>query len=120
MENMNTSTGDTAVMEVSQEGKKIATISYITVIGLIIAFVMNNDKKDPFASYHIRQVVGLAVSGLVMGVVGMVPILGWLVVLLGSFVLLYMWIMGLINAINGRLKPVPLLGKQYAKWFSEL
>ena len=40
---------------VASEGKNIAIISYITIIGLIIAFVMNNDKKDAFASYHIKQ-----------------------------------------------------------------
>lgn len=28
-----------------QEGKNIAIIAYITIIGLIVAFVMNNDKK---------------------------------------------------------------------------
>lgn len=29
-----------------QEGKNIAIIAYITIIGLIVAFVMNNDKKQ--------------------------------------------------------------------------
>ena len=35
--------------------KSIAIIAYLTLIGLIVAFVMNNDKKQPFAAYHIRQ-----------------------------------------------------------------
>ena len=38
-----------------QEGKTIAIISYITIIGLIIAFIMNQSKKNSFASFHIRQ-----------------------------------------------------------------
>lgn len=28
------------------QGKNIAIISYLTVIGLVIAFVMNNEKKS--------------------------------------------------------------------------
>ncbi len=103
-----------------KEGKTIALIAYITVIGLIIAFVMNNDKKNAFASYHIKQSLGLALTGFALGVIGMVPILGWIIDLLGIFVLLFMWIMGLINAINGRDKPVPILGSKYSEWFKNL
>ncbi len=48
----------------NEDAKKIAIIAYITIIGLIIAYVMNNDKKLPFASYHIRQSLGLGVTAL--------------------------------------------------------
>ncbi len=101
----------------SSEEKNIAIISYITLIGLIIAFVMNNEKKAAFPTYHIKQSLGLAVTGLALGVVGMVPILGWIVSFLGSVGLLYLWIMGLLNAINQKEKPVPWLGEKYAEWF---
>ncbi len=99
------------------EGKTLATIAYITIIGLIIAFVQNNEKKNAFAFFHIRQSVGLALTGLALGVIGMVPILGWIINILGIFVLIYMWIMGLMNAINGKEKTVPLLGDKYEEWF---
>ena len=55
---------------VSSEEKHIAVIAYITIIGLIIAFVMNNDKKAAFPTYHIKQSLGLALTGLALGVVG--------------------------------------------------
>ena len=83
---------------VVNEGKNIAIIAYITIIGLIIAYVMNNDKKDAFATYHIKQSLGLAATGLALGIVGMIPILGWIINILGIIVLLYMWVMGLMNA----------------------
>ena len=51
---------------VINEGKNIAIIAYITIIGLIIAYVMNNDKKDAFATYHIKQSLGLAATGLAL------------------------------------------------------
>jgi len=78
---------------------------------------MNNEKKLEFASYHVRQSVGLCVTGLALGVIGMIPILGWIINILGIFVLLYMWIMGLMNAINEKEKPTPFLGKKFEEWF---
>lgn len=98
----------------------IAVIAYLTLIGLIIAFVMNNEKKDPFATYHIKQSLGLTVCGLAVFVVGMIPILGWIVSFFGSLFLLYLWIMGLINAINGKVKSVPVLGNKFEKWFRNI
>jgi len=106
--------------EIINEGKTIAIIAYLTIIGLIIAFVMNNDKKNIFASYHIRQSLGLALTGLAIGIIGIIPILGWFIYIVGIFVLLFMWILGLLNAINGNEKPVPILGEKYIEWFKNL
>jgi uncharacterized membrane protein len=100
------------------DGKQIGMIAYLTVIGLIIAFVMNNEKKSEFAQYHIRQMLGLFVSGVAIGLIGIIPFLGWLIVIVGVFVLFYMWVMGLIAAINGQMKPMPILGKKYEVWFA--
>lgn len=99
------------------EGKNIAIIAYITLVGLIIAFVMNNDKKNSFAAFHIRQSLGLGISGLVLGVISMIPYLGWIIYILGIIVLVYMWIMGLMNAINDKEQSVPFIGDQFAEWF---
>ncbi|PKP16851.1 MAG: hypothetical protein CVU07_05590 [Bacteroidetes bacterium HGW-Bacteroidetes-23] len=105
---------------IANEGKNTAMIAYITIIGLIIAFVMNNEKKNEFARFHIRQSLGLALTGLALGIIGMIPILGWIVYFVGIFILLYMWIIGLMNAINSKEKTVPFLGDKYAEWFKNL
>ena len=104
----------------SNDGKTIAVISYLTIIGLIIAYVMNNDKKTEFGAYHIRQSVGLAATGIALGVVGLIPILGWIISILGTLLLLYMWIMGLINAMNEKKKPLPFFGKKFEEWFKSI
>ncbi|MBD1261581.1 hypothetical protein HZY62_13335 [Maribacter polysiphoniae] len=114
---METTENNTAVVN---EGKNIAIIAYITIIGLIIAFVMNNDKKDPFAAYHIKQSLGLALIGLALAAIGMIPILGWIINILGLFVLLYMWIIGLMNAINEKESAVPFLGEKFKMWFKNI
>ena len=102
------------------EGKNIAIISYITFIGLIIAFVMNNEKKESFATFHIRQSLGIVLTGLALSVINIIPILGWIISVVGFFVLLYMNIVGLLNAINSKEKVVPILGNKYEEWFKNI
>ncbi|MFH0876300.1 MAG: DUF4870 domain-containing protein [archaeon] len=103
-----------------EEGKTMAIIAYITWIGLLIAFIMNNEKKNTFAKYHIRQSLLLVLAGLALGCVMIIPILGWLVGFAGGIFLLVLWIMGLIAAINGQEKEVPVLGKFAQEWFKGL
>ncbi|WP_111707457.1 DUF4870 domain-containing protein [Lutibacter citreus] len=100
------------------EGKTIAIISYLWWVGLIIAFIMNNSKKNRFASFHIRQMLGLLLLNVVVSLlykyvgasVGM--ILG-----LGTFVL---WVFGLIGAFQGEEKRVPLVGDLFQDWFKSI
>ena len=94
-------------------------IAYITIIGLIIAFISNKDK-DELTSYHIRQSLGLGLTGVALWVIGLVPFIGWLISILGSLLLLYLWVMGLMNAINEKMEPVPFLGKKYEEWFQNI
>lgn len=98
----------------------IAIVAYLTIIGLLAAFIINKEKKEPFAAYHIKQSLGLALCGIALFVVGMVPILGWIASFFGSLFLLYLWIMGLMNAINGKAKPVPFLGDKFMEWFKNI
>lgn len=106
--------GDNTVIE---EGKTIAIVAYITIIGLLIAIILNNDKKNSFAAFHIRQGLGIGLTGLVLGMIAIIPLLGWLIFVVGSFLLLIMWIMGLFSALNGKEKTVPVLGDQFQEWF---
>lgn len=116
METNETQTGSVHNAETTDD-KTIAIIAYLTLIGLIIAFVMNQNKKDPFGSYHIRQSLGICVTGLALGIINVIPILGWIISILGTIFLIVLWVMGLINAINGKKAPVPVLGKYFEEWF---
>ncbi len=103
-----------------EEGKTIAIIAYLTIIGLIIAFVLNNDKKNTFAAYHIRQSLGIALTGLALSVVNIIPILGWLVSIIGGVILIIMVIQGLLAALGGKEKPVMILGEKYQEWLKTI
>jgi uncharacterized membrane protein len=47
--------------------------------------------------------------------VNLLMILIWPLVGLSLFVL---WILGLIAAVNGQMKPMPVVGEYYQKWFA--
>lgn len=103
-----------------EEGKMMAIIAYITIFGLIIAFIMNYDKKNPFTAYHVRQSLGLGLVGVIITIASYVPFIGWLISLLGSIFLFVLWVMGLISAVNGERKPVPIIGEKFQEWFKNI
>lgn len=102
-----------------KEGKTIAIVSYITIIGTVIAFVMNQNKHNSFASFHIRQAIGVFLVGLIVNFLQRFSNFGWVDWLLGAFVFV-LWIIGLIGAIQGEEKRVPLLGDQFQEWFRSI
>lgn len=100
--------------EVLSDGKNIAIIAHITLIGWIIALVMNGgEKKTEFGSFYIRQVLGLGLCGLVLS---FIPLVGWIL----SLVILVFWIMSLIGAFGGEKKLTPVVGQYFQDWFKSL
>jgi uncharacterized membrane protein len=99
------------------EDKTVAIVAYITIIGFIAAIVIHSNKKTRLGAYHLRQCLGIFIGGFVGSILMIIPILGWIAAPLIWLFLLVCWIMGLIAAINGQMKPVPLIGEQFQKWF---
>ena len=104
-----------------EKGRNNAIISYITIIGVIIAFYLNNepDKKSAFASFHIRQSLGLWLTFWALGyIIGSFD--SWLVT--SGFYLFFavLFIYGFSNAIGRKALSVPLLGDFYQKIFANL
>ena len=96
----------------------IAVISYITFIGLLIAYIMNTNQKNKFSQYHIHQSLGLQLCFIFANLLNFFPILGSFLSLLSTLFLLYMLIMGIINALNKKEEPLPFLGNKFEEWFA--
>ncbi len=103
----------------SNQSKTIAIISYLTVIGWIIAFIMrqNEQPRNELSRFHLRQSFGINLLGFALSLIQYVIYMLHLNFInnllgLGIFIL---WILGLIAAIQGKFNPVPLVGK----WFEE-
>ena len=59
-----------------------------------------------------------AIAFMIGGFVfALIPLIGWLVSLAAWVALLVLWVMGLMAAVNGEFKPVPVLGESFQKWF---
>lgn len=91
-------------------------------------------KKTKLGAFHLRQVLGLILTSIA----------GWICLAIMMFVLFFvlafmksilafivpliwfafgvsmlvLWVVGLIAAINGQMKPMPVVGDLYQKWFA--
>ena len=100
------------------EDRTVAILSYITLIGFIAAIFMHQNHKTQLGAFHLRQMLGMVLTSAAGAVFGVVPILGWIVwflVVIGVFVL---WLLGLLAALKGDLRPVPIRGAHYQQWFA--
>ncbi|MFD1550721.1 hypothetical protein DNU06_06055 [Putridiphycobacter roseus] len=108
----------------SETGKTRAIIAHITLIGTIIALVQNNNDKNSFASFYIRQMFGLVVVGLAIYLLSyiialVVPSL-FIIVTILRLGLIALWILSLIGAVNGERKLTPGVGQMFQEWFKTL
>ncbi|WP_411030886.1 DUF4870 domain-containing protein [Spongiimicrobium sp. 3-5] len=94
------------------EGKTMAIISYITLIGVLIAYLMNNDKKNAFAKFHIGQALRVWLLGVVLAIGGTMLVIFTGIGAFGylSWVAWILAVLGLVNAVNGKTEKVPLVG----------
>ncbi|MBA4135702.1 MAG: hypothetical protein C0518_00135 [Opitutus sp.] len=102
------------------EDKTVAIVSYLTIIGWIVALVIHGNKKTRLGSYHLRQALGIYLSFVLAGVANwvlvLIPFIGWIAIPVLWVGLVVLWVMGLVAAVGGEMKPVPLLGEHYQKF----
>ena len=102
-----------------EEGKTAAITSYILFVGVLIAMSMNSENKNSFASFHIRQALGISLTFISLGLIIsnfdslMISAPMWISVSV-------LWSYGIFSAINGTTKPMPLLGNYFQKWFNSI
>ncbi|MBI2589504.1 hypothetical protein HYW32_00510 [Candidatus Berkelbacteria bacterium] len=90
-----------------EQNKLWAVIAYIGILFLIPLLA----KKDsPYAQYHAKQGMVLFLVSVVIGFIAWIPLIGWLIAL-GVVAL---WITGVVNALSGKMTPLPIIG-QYAE-----
>lgn len=95
------------------DGKNIAIIAHLTIVGWIIALVMNSGNKTELGSFYIRQVLGIFVLAFISA---WIPLIN----LIAIPILFVVWLISLVNAFNGSTKPSFLLGNQFQEWFKAL
>jgi uncharacterized membrane protein len=102
-----------------KEGKTAAIISHFWVIGLIIAFILSNSKKNSFASFYIRQMIGINLlimidKYIVHQFIGTTA--SWLL----GVIIFVLWVISLVSAVKGEEKVVPVIGNNFQDWFKNI
>ena len=79
--------------------------------------LLTEDKNDPFVKFHLKQAIVLVLAAVAVSVVGsIIPFIGWfLIAPLGSVAILVLWVIGIINALNGEEKELPVIGSYAQK-----
>ena len=98
-----------------QSGPKKDDNMVMAVVAYILFFVplLTDAKNDPFVKYHVKQGLLIFLIGLAAFVLS--PILFMITWIIHLFVLV-MAIIGIMNVINKKQEPLPLIG-QYAEKF---
>lgn len=91
----------------SEKNKWMGVLAYLIFFIPLLA-----DKDSEFGKFHANQGLNLLLLSIAVGIGGsIIPILGWFVILpVGGILCLVLFIMGIINAINEKLKELPLIG----------
>ena len=98
----------------NDQSRLIATVSYITLVGWVIALILrqNENPKSELGLFHLRQSFGLMILSFVASLakvtlaaisLGFIGNILWICVFA-------LWLIGLIGAIQGRFTKIPFIG----------
>ncbi len=97
--------------------KLVAVLSYF-LVGIIWYFA-DDSVQGSLSKLHVKQSINLAVISIVGSIIlGFIPIIGWLLLPFFNLAVLVLWVIGLITAINGKKKEIPLIGKYAEKYLN--
>ncbi len=103
--------------------KTLSIVSYITIIGWVIAYMSHNGspEKSSLGRYHLKQSLGLGILGIVVGIVitiigSIVPSL-YTILSLANLAIVVLWVIGIMNANNEVEKPLPIIGSMFEDKF---
>lgn len=101
----------------SLDPKTIGILAYLTPIGWLIAYVLNSSNRSEYASFHIRQMLGLVIASMALRLLAKLAIFGGTVFFVGFIAIFAFWVIGFIGAIQGEERVVPVVGDSFQQWF---
>jgi uncharacterized membrane protein len=86
-------------------------VAYITIIPAIIFLVMDPYNRSSFVRFHAWQSIFFGITvAVVHFVLGVIPILGWILLLPVGVAFLILWIFVMIKASKGQRYKIPFIG----------
>lgn len=94
-----------------EDNKVLAIIAYL---GFLCLVPLLAKKDSPYAQFHGKQGLLLFILWIISNMVAIFPLIGWLVAFAGNIAVIVLMIVGILNAVNGEMKELPIVG-EYAK-----
>ncbi|MGA2834842.1 MAG: hypothetical protein ABSE55_17405 [Terracidiphilus sp.] len=86
-------------------------LAYVTIIPAIIFLIVEPFNKNPYVRFHSWQSIFLGIAAFAVNIVlGVIPVIGWVIIPFVNLVLLVIWVYVLIKALNGLRFKLPLIG----------
>ena len=98
----------------AKESKGWAVIGTLPILGFILVYLTH--KGDKYATYYAKQGLVLGIVGLVIHFALTILIITIPLILVWNLVLLVLWIISVVNAMSGKMKQTPLVGKFSSKF----
>jgi uncharacterized membrane protein len=91
--------------EEAEAGKTMAIISYFI---FFVPLLVDEARNNKFAMYHTEQSIILLILQIIVNIIGVITCgIGYILYL----PVLVFYVMGIINAVQGQAKPLPLIGQ---------
>jgi uncharacterized membrane protein len=90
------------------ENKVMGILAYIL---FFVPLIAGTYKTSEYAKFHTNQGTILWIAGIICGIIGVIPILGWIIAPIVSLVIFIFAIMGIVSALKTEAKPLPIIGK---------
>ena len=93
------------------DNKVMAILAYIWILFLIPLFAA---KESKFARFHTNQGIILFIASIAFGIVnailGLIPVVGAIISVILWICLAVFFILGIVNAVQGKAKELPFIG----------
>ena len=87
-----------------------AALAYFVIVG-IIWLVLEPYNKNRFIRFHSIQAIGLAVVSTGLSIVlGMIPVLGWILLLFLPIFIFVVWVLCVVKAYQNQWFKLPIIG----------
>lgn len=91
------------------ENKSICVLCYLSLLVLIPLLTR---QQSPYVRFHSNQGLVLLILSAIVSLLDRIPYLGrYFLSPLGGLLVLILAIIGIVNTLNGQMKPLPLIGK---------
>ena len=87
--------------------KAMSILAYFWILFFLPLVVCPNSA---FGRYHANQGLVLLLFSMACNMMWIIPVLGWIIAAVGGLFAFACLILGVINAAQGRMSPLPLIG----------